>query len=87
MSNIAATANFRELLKSHKDYLDRCRTGGARVLAFRTPCCGVTMETVVPKNGETWDSLTTCPYCGDLFMKISRREKVVALMPPDQAKP
>lgn len=65
-----------DLLQSHNDYIRRARAGGANILRYVTPCCGKDLETTAPKDAQVWDSLTSCPYCGKIFMKVCRHYSV-----------
>lgn len=74
------------LLHKHKDYIRRARADDANIILYVTPCCGKDLETTAPKDSQVWDSLTSCPYCGQLFMKVCRRFSVsVSLAPPTVA--
>jgi hypothetical protein len=63
------------LLQQHLAYIERVR-GHCRILAYSPPCCGVTTETTAPGGDDVWDSLTVCPHCGVLGMKIVTHDKV-----------
>jgi hypothetical protein len=65
------------LLKEHLAYMARVRAHGGRILAYRPPCCNTETETKAPvDDDDVWDSLTTCPHCGALGMKIVTRNTV-----------
>ena len=59
-------------LKAHTAYVERWKASGKRTLVLKTPCCSADLE--VPsqdrEGDRQWDSLMTCPHCGELFMKI-----------------
>lgn len=72
------TAN---LLALHNDYIARAKSNGARILKFNAPCCNGLLETTAPKGAkEQWDSLTRCPHCDQLFMKVVTRGKALGHM-------
>lgn len=71
-----------DLLQRHRDYIRRARAGGANIHPYRAPCCGKDLETTAPKDAQVWDSLTNCPYCGKLFMKVCRRFSVSVSLAP-----
>lgn len=71
-----------ELLNKHNDYIERLRKAGARILQYSAPCCGMVVETHVPSDEQVWDSLTSCPQCDGMYMKVSRCDGVTTAMPP-----
>jgi hypothetical protein len=64
------------LRRRHEEYMIAWRQSGKPTRNYETPCCGKEIETTAPSNDETWDSLTTCPWCGDLHMKVVTRHAV-----------
>lgn len=68
------------LRRKHDAHIDHVRARGGRVLMLeQLPCCGTSMDVHVPASKhETWDSLTTCPNCGELFFKVVTRNKAIA---------
>lgn len=71
-----------DLLTLHRRYIKNAKAGGFHIKAFTTPCCQEELEAVVPEVPEVvWDTLTMCPYCGALFLKLATNEKVEALIP------
>jgi hypothetical protein len=70
------------LRRQHDAYIAGVIAKGGHVLTFDTPCCDEPMTTTAPRTSETWDSLTTCPHCGEMFMKIVSRTDAVGSMPP-----
>ena len=37
-----------------------------------TPCCSRDLEVEAPTAlGESWDSLMTCPHCGEMFFMVA----------------
>lgn len=76
-----------QLLESLNTYIANARRTGARIFAYTTPCCGKELHTTVPKDSQVWDSLTSCPYCHGLFMKVCRfAEVTVRLLPQAEAR-
>lgn len=72
-----------KLLKAHGKYMAKVRASGGTVVAYQTPCCKKELESQVPKDDATWDTLSTCPYCGELYMKITSRNGVATYTLPD----
>lgn len=64
------------LLQQHLKYMAAVRAHGGRILTYSPPCCGTETETTAPEDDDVWDSLTTCPHCGTLGMKIVSRDTV-----------
>lgn len=60
-----------ELRAMRRKYAAYMRDWKGRTRTFYTPCCGEEIVTPAPTSKhETWDSLTTCLHCGQLFMKV-----------------
>lgn len=76
MSPETQKVDLTDLRRRHEAYMIAWRQSGKETRTYDTPCCGKELETTAPSNGETWDSLTTCPWCGDLHMKSVSRESV-----------
>ncbi len=70
------------LLQQYQSYLGLWTANGGHTLTLVTPCCGRSLDTPAPPAGETWDSLVTCPYCTDSFMKIVTHTKAEGRQPP-----
>ena len=64
------------LLQRHLEYIEAVRAKGRRVLAYAPPCCGTVTETPVPHDSAMWETLTVCPHCGELGMKVVTRDTV-----------
>lgn len=71
----------------HDAHIARVRTNRGRVLTFTTPCCVQEMETQVPKMDETWDTFSTCVYCGRIFWKVSSQHDVKCYLVPADGPP
>lgn len=71
-----------ELLNAHNDYIKRQRENGAPIFSYCAPCCGMAMETNAPKDEQVWDTLTVCPQCDGMYMKVCIREGVSTTLPP-----
>lgn len=53
-------------------------------LNYRCPECGETIETLAAPKGDVWDTLTFCPHCNDMHMKITHSSHVIARRPQDR---
>ncbi len=63
-------------LEMYEKYIGGLRIAGERILDMSTPCCGKTLPVHVPsKKGETWDSMSLCPFCGDQYFGTKTRDK------------
>lgn len=71
---------LRDLLEQHIAFIAKARAHGYKVASYTTPCCKATLETRMPSSGK-WDALTTCPHCGDMFMKITTPTEIFATQP------
>lgn len=67
------------LLRRHRAFMKQYR-GHRRQL--KTPCCGKRLTVPAPRDpAEQWDSLATCPYCAELFMKVVNHKAAVGRVP------
>lgn len=73
--------NLADLQHRHADYIARVKATGGRILKYKPPCGCTHIETEAPKDGQVWDSLCTCLYCGDLHMKVVSRKRASAYRP------
>jgi hypothetical protein len=69
---------MNKLLAEHDAYMAHWKASGRRTLMYAAPCCGATIETTAPPKGETWDSLTICPHCGEMHFKVVTFNRVTA---------
>lgn len=70
------------LLDRHKMFIERARAKGATIATYRTPCCAMDTEDRLPcKEQGQWDSLTQCPHCRTMFVKIATHEGIKGLLP------
>ncbi len=69
------------LKKKHDAYIAMCRERGDKLVAYRVPCCGGLLETRAAARSETWDTMSQCPHCGGLYLKITKGDRVTALLP------
>ena len=72
------TESLAKLRAKHNAYMFQWKASGRRTLAYTAPCCGATIETTAPPKGETWDSLATCPHCGELHFKVVTFDRATA---------
>ena len=73
---------MKTLLQQHDDYVARVKASGAPTRTYRTPCCGKELEDPVPHEpGDQWDSLTQCPHCNALYMKVARADAIYGFVP------
>jgi uncharacterized Zn finger protein (UPF0148 family) len=69
------------LKQRYTEYNDRLKASGARMLSFNCPACSQSIETQAATKGDTWDTLSTCPHCEALFMKITTYKTAKGLIP------
>jgi len=63
-------------LTKYGEWLARSTMNRVPLTAFNCPVCDVTLMTPYPaKESDVWDSVCTCPGCGNLYMKV------ITLMP------
>lgn len=69
------------LLEQHNAFIARVKGNGGSTLTFTAPCCGKEIEDRVGVEGETWDTLATCPHCKTLYMKVTTATEIVGSIP------
>lgn len=72
---------MQTLKQKHEAYIAKIKAGRGKTLTFKAPCCGAEIEDRAALKGETWDTLTTCPHCGELFMKVATSTKITGTIP------
>ena len=82
----ANTSELQELRRRHDAYMAAWKLHGRPSLSYVTPCCGQALETTAPSDPrDVWDSLCTCPCCGELYFKWVWPERVEAVVLPKEA--
>ena len=66
------------LMQRHENYIAAIKANGGKCVVYQTPCCGKSLESLAAPDGENWDSLVTCPFCGDLFAKLTNGADITA---------
>lgn len=69
------------LKQKHDEFIARLKAQGTKILEFKCPACGKKIETQAAPKGDTWDSLSNCPHCEALYMKIVTNKKAVGQIP------
>lgn len=59
------------LKERHEDYIARLRARGDEITNYECPDCGGVIDTMAAPEGESWDTLSTCPHCEGLHMKFT----------------
>lgn len=72
---------LQALRTKHDAYIAKWKADGKPVLSYHTPCCQELLQTPAPPLGQQWDSLCTCPKCGELYMKVVNSSRVIAEIP------
>lgn len=72
------------LLQRYTEYNNRLKSQGITFIEFACPGCRQTLEARPAPRGEQWDTLSQCPYCEALFMKITEGTKISALIPRER---
>lgn len=73
------------LMKAYTECNDRLKAGGAKLVSFPCPACNSGIETLPAPKGEQWDSLSSCPHCEALYMKITKGKNAFGVLPPPPA--
>lgn len=64
------------LKDKYLSYIKRAEERLAPLISFQCPKCSETIKTLAAPKGETWDSLSTCPFCEQVFIKRVAETKV-----------
>jgi Zn finger protein HypA/HybF involved in hydrogenase expression len=75
--------DLAKLKARHDEYIEKCRAAGAKLTAYRAPCCGGLLEARVAPRGQVWDTMAQCPHCGGLYLKITKGDRVTAVVPEE----
>lgn len=79
MKPITQAEDLAEFKRKYDERNANLKAQGITLLTYKVPCCGGELDS--PANyGEKSEMLTTCPLCGSLYMKISTRTKITALV-------
>jgi Zn finger protein HypA/HybF involved in hydrogenase expression len=74
------------LMQRYTEYNDRLKAQGVKLIAFDCPSCKQSIETHPAPKGEVWDTLSECPHCNAMFMKITKGKTAYGLIPEAPAK-
>ncbi|KPX46955.1 hypothetical protein ALO68_200094 [Pseudomonas syringae pv. helianthi] len=74
------------LMQLYTEYNDRLKAQGIKLITFSCPNCNESVETRPAPKGDTWDTLSDCPHCNSMFMKITKGKKAFGLIPDGQSK-
>ncbi|GGP27044.1 hypothetical protein [Silvimonas amylolytica] len=56
----------------------KLRQRGIKLVPYKAPCCGATLEGQLAGLGEEWEAVSTCPECGELYMKYTSHTQITA---------
>lgn len=54
---------------------------GAKTIAYSCPACNHELITQAAGKSEVWDSISTCPYCGKVYLKVTNHDRVSVRLP------
>ena len=60
----------------YTEYNDQLKAKGIQLTKYPCPCCGMDIEGQPAAKCEVWDTLSSCPHCDDIYLKVSDGEKV-----------
>lgn len=83
MGNRYANAgqNLAKKRAEHETYIARIKDAGEPIIEYEPPCGCAAIETPAPPKGQVWDSLSTCPTCGDMHFKVVHHNRAEASRP------
>jgi hypothetical protein len=70
------------LKKKHDDFISKLKEKGIKTFTYHCPLCKDPIEDRLATIGETWDSLSTCPSCEKIYVKITTHESVAGFILP-----
>lgn len=59
----------QQAINRYELWLAAARRSGEPRVTYGCPYCKHSLVTLKPVAGVTWDSFSTCPYCGGTFFK------------------
>lgn len=59
----------QQAINRYELWLAAARRSGEPRVTYACPYCKHSLVTLKPASGVTWDSFSTCPYCGGTFFK------------------
>lgn len=68
-------------ITEYYDHIKRLTANKVALASFQCPACEHDLLTQATDPGEQWDTFSTCPYCGSVFLKITRGDKVEVRRP------
>ncbi len=71
----------KSAITEYYDHIKRLTTNKVALASFQCPACEHDLLTQATDPGEQWDTFSTCPYCGSVFLKITRGDKVEVRQP------
>lgn len=74
-------SEMQTLKQKHEEYIAKVKANGGKTLTFKAPCCGKEIEDRAGVEGETWDTLASCPHCGALYVKITTATEITGSIP------
>jgi hypothetical protein len=71
----------QQAINRYELWLAAVRRSGEPRVTYACPHCKHSLVTLKPAAGVTWDSLSTCPYCGGMcFKQIGTNHKGKAVV-------
>lgn len=64
--------------RQYTEYLEKLHNLGKRTTAYNCPSCNGEIQTQIAPKGDKWDTLSACPHCDALHMKITTGSKATA---------
>lgn len=47
---------------------------------YDCPHCSANIATLIPPNGDVWDTFATCPYCDGMYLKVVKNIEFVPVV-------
>lgn len=71
---------LKQLAKKYENYLQSWKNKGGKSASCDCPHCGKSVEHPLPGLvGDKWDTLTTCPHCGEISWKVATHNSVTVV--------
>lgn len=69
--------NVEALKAEYERFIAQAHQHNVKCGVYNCPSCKKELESIIPENDDIFDSLATCPYCGEVSMKIAHSDKIV----------
>lgn len=62
--------------QAYLDYIKKAKENGTAFISFNCIRCNEVIETLPAPKDETWDTISSCPFCNAGFFKIVKGNEI-----------